>query len=511
MSSYRFVDSIESVHEFQLPAEAMSFNGSYLERLIPGYRTLNVSGRESIPTEISTIESGISDGNRFLRRRYTPRTITVRYQLIAETASAFRLAYNKLNSVLDQTEAQIIFADEPDKYYIGSRTELSEVPPGLNSVTGEIEIFCSDPFKYALEETTVAADAEGVFSIDYDGTYPAYPKITAEVNSDLGFVGYLDDKEHIIQIGDPDEVDGEDLPESQTLINDSFTSSMPSGWSVNSAVLEQLAKPYYQIGTTKRNSNGVMANSYGTNNSYWHGPTITKQLPTDQLGNTGSKNFTVSFDHLLYANAAKMLGEIMIWVTGTINGTKQVLASMHFHKSSLNNKTGSCNWNLLSAKKGGTSFDISQANKYTGTKGGKSSYFSKFGDVFTFCFCGKSYQYRLAGSEDYEVTELSVFFEQYKNNPAITMNALKSIRFVTHHVGAYVDVPNKFQNGDVILADCKSGEIYVNDTIQHGAGALGNDWESFCLTPGANQIKCIYSDWGESTPTFSLTYRKAYL
>ena len=102
--------------------------------VIPGYRTLYVSGREILGTEITDLETGVSDGTKYRRKRYQPRTIVVGYQLIAEDNSAFRSAYNKLNALLDEEQATLIFADEPDKYYIGTKQGTGEVPAGKNSI-----------------------------------------------------------------------------------------------------------------------------------------------------------------------------------------------------------------------------------------------------------------------------------------------------------------------------------------------------------------------------------------
>ena len=43
---YNFVDTTERYPGQNLPSEALMFNGNYLENVIPGYRTLYVSGRE---------------------------------------------------------------------------------------------------------------------------------------------------------------------------------------------------------------------------------------------------------------------------------------------------------------------------------------------------------------------------------------------------------------------------------------------------------------------------------
>ena len=62
---YNFVDTTERYPGQNLPSEALMFNGSYLENVIPGYRTLYVSGREILGTEITDLETGVSDGTKY--------------------------------------------------------------------------------------------------------------------------------------------------------------------------------------------------------------------------------------------------------------------------------------------------------------------------------------------------------------------------------------------------------------------------------------------------------------
>lgn len=148
MALYDFIDVTEVPSGASLPAEAMSYNGIYIENEITGYRTLYVSGRELLVSELQTGEITGIDGARYLGRRRPVRTLKVRYQLIADTASEFREKFNKLNSLLRGEQVPIIFADEPDKYFIGTKTSNSEIEPGTNSVIGEIEITCTNPYKY---------------------------------------------------------------------------------------------------------------------------------------------------------------------------------------------------------------------------------------------------------------------------------------------------------------------------------------------------------------------------
>ena len=217
---YKFVDTTERQEEQILPSEALNFNGVYFENVIPGYRTLYVSGREMIETEITDLDTEIMDGSRYRRKRYKPRTITVGYQLIAKSNAEFRNAYNKLNSLLDVAEAKLIFLDEPDKYYVGTKVSAGDVPHGRNAITAEIEFYCADPFKYSVEEYEVipTADDGTTFVVDYKGTYKAYPTFEAVMeNGENGFVGFVDQDKHILQFGNIEEEDGETYKENETL------------------------------------------------------------------------------------------------------------------------------------------------------------------------------------------------------------------------------------------------------------------------------------------------------
>ena len=142
---YKFVDTTERQEEQILPSEALNFNGVYFENVIPGYRTLYVSGREMIETEITDLDTEIMDGSRYRRKRYKPRTITVGHQLIAKSNAEFRNAYNKLNSLLDVAEAKLIFLDEPDKYYVG--TKVNAGMRSLQKLSSIAQIHLNIPWK----------------------------------------------------------------------------------------------------------------------------------------------------------------------------------------------------------------------------------------------------------------------------------------------------------------------------------------------------------------------------
>lgn len=302
---YDFTDTNQSFGGPLLPSEALKINGEYIENQINGYRTLNVSGRESLSPELSYFETGVRDGSVLNSKRYPARTIVVTYQLIADTNEAFREAYNKLGQILNVENAELIFNDEPDKFFIGTPMTIGEVEPGKNAVTGEIEIFCADPFKYSVieYEADCALDENSIL-LDYNGTYKSFPILETDFysekdvaddgetagtltgNGDCGYVAFFTEDENIIQLGDPDEVDGtEAFARSQTLMNQTFQSNTAWGttakalWSVNAGTIPAEVEQVGSVGM-KIASYAVPANPASTSGTLLNRAASTASSPT---------------------------------------------------------------------------------------------------------------------------------------------------------------------------------------------------------------------------------------
>ena len=252
---YGFTDTTEPAGGQQLPAEAVSINGVYIEDEISGYRTLYTSGRESLKKEFESYDDTTADGSLTKYTRFPTRTITIGFQLITGSPQAFREAFNRLNELLNVEDAEIIFNDEQDKFFTGSPVMNAEVDPGLLSVKGEYQIYCADPFKYSVDvyspAPVIAEDPDTglyqTFNIEYEGTYPAYPRYIAKFYNPDGetdednaefdqtemvgkldsvgackFVAFMDDENHVLQFGNPDMADEADVPDPLKLNYRSF-------------------------------------------------------------------------------------------------------------------------------------------------------------------------------------------------------------------------------------------------------------------------------------------------
>lgn len=560
---YDFIDTTEVQGAAVLPSEALKINGIYIENEIPGYRTLHVRGREALSPEVETFETGARDGSTQKNRRFPARIITVTYQLAAASDSAFREAYNKLGGLLNVDDAELIFNDEQDKFYIGTPSAIGEVEPGKNIVVGEFEILCADPFKYSVTEYEVSPtldDGLG-FVCTYNGTYKSFPTLEATFyseeetkddetdesltgNGDCGYVAFFNENSKIIQLGNPDEADGEDLPKSQTLINWSFKKSTSWGtaakkkWSVNSGVVTSSAVTQTGspgIGKSSSDEYYLTASSFGSG-AKWHGPSISRSIPADKAGDVGAKNCTVTVKHKMCIGSGKddvkQRGGFQVLLTGA---DSKIIAGFNVYKSASGKKA-----NLRFYINGKTmetiSIDLSYNNKYFGTNyykkrklpgssgGGsviaselvktcKTSTITKSGKTVTFNIGGIKKVYRNDDITDAVVTKLTVTMTKYGSYTPLKYNGMYWIKFVKNNCDIWRDVPNKFSADDVVVADCKNGEIYLNDTRAPELGALGNDWEEFYLQPGTNQIGASYSDWVQDAyaPTFKMRYREVFL
>lgn len=154
MSDYDFRDLniYTGTEDTTYPSEAMNFNGKYFENEIPGYRTLQVTGRELVGNTLSTLKVGNQDGKRLQMLSRPSREITVKYQLDAESNDAFRQAFYKLNMLLAGRDGKFFFHDDTTKYYVGTLEDVDDADGGSNSIVSTFTILCNDPYAYDMRE-----------------------------------------------------------------------------------------------------------------------------------------------------------------------------------------------------------------------------------------------------------------------------------------------------------------------------------------------------------------------
>lgn len=561
---YKFTDTIETSEE-SLPSEALKINGEHIEDLIKGYRTLYVSGRESLAPELNTYEVGSHDGARMNYRRYPARTITVGYQLISDSSLAFRSAYNKLGDILNVEDAELIFLDEPDKFFTGTPSAIGDVEPGRNAVTGEIEFTCLDPFKYSVEEYEIVPtlDDGSTFAVDYQGTYKSFPAFEVDFYQDesveehdngrCGYVAFFNDNEKILQFGNPEELSEEEIevvnsetntylvPTTKVLLNHSFKksngwSSVKSKYALNGGVIYKNHPKTGSLGV-KHSLNSMAEGTYyltGTgfgSGSSWHGPTAAYTL------SESATDFEFSCGHKMAVGKAKsdkkQCGAFQVILSDS-SGT--IVAGIDIYKSADGTK-GNYRMIVNGKVQKEASIDLSYNNKYFGNNraadkkkkikavtAAKASSITKKGNTVTFNVGSIKKSFKVDAVKNKSVNKVTVAFLAKGKSATLDYNGLYSMKLIKDYqktvtdtietiTTEWHDVQNKFNANDILTVDCEPGDVLLNDLERPDLGALGNDWEEFYLEPGINQIGTSYSDWvsEEYAPTFKMRYREVFL
>ena len=146
----------------ELPSCALTFAGALLEDTVPGYTTLNVTGRETISDELSTTGSVPGrDGTQVITRALPARVLGIEYRLTAPDAQQLQEAFRKLRAALD-APGKITFADDPKVAYFGQLSDMGEVPPYTNDLIGTFTIFCADPYKYETSAKTHTGNPKAI-------------------------------------------------------------------------------------------------------------------------------------------------------------------------------------------------------------------------------------------------------------------------------------------------------------------------------------------------------------
>ncbi len=132
----------------------MLIDGQYIEDLIPGYSTLQVSGRELLSQSIEKQTIGKSDGEFIQYVRNPSREIVVGYRLAAADNLSFRQAFYKLNDILHGENHQVSFNDDPSKYWLATLSDIDDVPKGRNAITSSFTLFVPDGIAHSVATKT---------------------------------------------------------------------------------------------------------------------------------------------------------------------------------------------------------------------------------------------------------------------------------------------------------------------------------------------------------------------
>lgn len=507
---YAFVNTVNSgIVSTNLPTEAMSYNGVYLENEIDGYRTLSVTGRELMESEVTDQEIDGMDGSYYRYKTTPTRTITVKYQLRARGSREFRDAFNKMNKLLSGEQVKVIFNDESDKYFIGTKTSNTQVDGGSNNVIGEIEIYCSDPRKYSTTEKEFVA-TDGVLNIVNEGTVPVSIDYDITTTSETGYIGLVSE-EGIMQYGKIEELDGETYKQSEWLasIDDFYKCSDDIGGT------DVMHPSYGTNGTLAEHTwfgnKFIGLGSAGTKKGNANGGLRTLVLPADSSGDaSGAKNFYCWFHLCFYAGLMGQTGEMCI---NFLTEDDKFICGCNWYKTDAIGNTGHyeiwANGKVLKNWQFTTSHLQAQNPFYY--KWGSCDVL-KEGANIRFFFWARYYNFYIPEIENMKCAKIQIAFKQWgdrSGNKVMSMMGFDVIDFEKMNVEKWKDIPNRYPNDTNITIDGKSSHVYVNGMARLEDEVLGTQY--FKAPVGTSEVKVTCSEWTKSQPTVKARIREAWL
>lgn len=506
---YAFVNTVNSgIVGTNLPTEAMSYNGVYLENEIDGYRTLSVTGRELMESEVKHTEIDGMDGSYYRYKTTPARTITVKYQLRARGSREFREAYNKMNKLLSDEQVKVVFNDESDKYFIGTKTSNTQVDGGSNNVIGEIEIYCSDPRKYSSTEKEFTA-TDGVLNIVNEGTVPVSIDYEVQTTSETGYIGIVS-TEGVMQYGKIEELDSEIYQRSERLATiSSFINCVD-----DKSGTDYMHPTYGSNGTLSQhtwfNQNFLGFGSTGTKKGYSSGGLRTLVLPADSNGASGAQNFYCYMRSIFYASLMGQTGEMCI---SFLTSDNKIICGCNWYKADAVGNTGHYeiwgNGKILANFNYTTSHLKSQNPWYWPWS---NCDVLKEGGNLRFSYFGKYFYYYIPEISNMKCTKIQISCKQVgdrSGNKMMNMMGFNTIDFTKNNVSKWRNIPNRYPNGTKITIDGKSSHVYVNGMSRPQDEVLGTKY--FKAPVGTTEVKLTCSSWSKSKPTIKARIREAWL
>ncbi len=513
MGTYEFIDTTEYPKESILSAEAVRFNGKWLDNEVPGFRTLCVSGRELMSCEVVDEKIGNTDGTQYQYKRYPARQITITYQLTAKNDTAFRDAFNHLNGLLDVEEGELVFNDESDKYFIATKTANSEVTSGRNSVVGELIFYCTNPFKHSTVEKTFSAklNADGILEarIVNEGTEDVPVSYDIVHNHENGYIGIVSEY-GVMQYGKVEEADGEVYKQNEILSSgfpgyvDDHGMNCQSPSSTTQGTLGMVSA----AGNQWLGLNGGQSSGAG----HWNGGMKTITLPADSEGRAGARNFYCYTRHWFEAGGMGQTGAQTITF---LTADNKVICCMSISKGDTAGNTAHVDWAAGGRHLKSMMFAPADNadNPYSQRLWRGDNDFRKEGEQLTIYWNSRYYSYVVPEIKDMECAKIQLWIGQWGarnlSGQYMKRNYIGAVDFSKMHVEKWRDVPNRYPAGSRVWIDGDAAKVYVNGMANMGDEMMGTKY--FQIPPGETKVQFYHSDFSAPPPTIKARIREAYL
>lgn len=465
------------------------------------------------PITVNTRSVENVNGGEFTNSTYSPKQITMEFQIPNSTARGLSEFRRKMPEILYSEEPKrLIFSDEPDIYY----EAIVDGEPVLEEndmySTGTITWLIPDGVAYSTAEknfTGIQQNGCQTIAIQNNGTEWADVDYEITHQHENGFIGLVS-QYGVIQLGKVEEVDGEDYKASEilfdgySLFQDDHGTSYQNPENTTQGTLEVRNVAGYDVMVLK----GGQATS-----GYWNGGMKTLTIPLDSEGKRGAKNFYCYTQHWFEAG---LMGQTGAQTIAFLTGDNKVICSMSINKSDCVGNTAYVDWYAPGDRKIKTlNFQPTsyEGNPFNLKMGGGHNDFLKEDERIRIFWYGQYYYFTIPEIKDMECEKIQVWIGQWGSrdlgNQLVTHNYLKKIWFRKDNVEKYRDVPNRYRAGDVVTIDGENTKVYVNGMQAKGDEITGTDY--FKVPPGTTEVQFCYSSFSSPPPQIKAKIREVYL
>ena len=480
--------------------EAISIDGTYIEDAVAGYRTLSVSGRESLAYTITDDDRPVgTDGMEYYGKRQQSRTITVRFELSAQSASAFMARYRKLKDFCKGEGRKLRFADEPNAHYTGTLSSVDAPEPGSLRVVAEMSFYCADPYLESDVTTTVTAsvvDGKLTAHVVNDGSVEVYPTYRITHGAENGYLGIVHPG-GAFEMGNREEADREAYTKSETL---------PLAFSAYSGRNPQNLNVKLN-GTLVKGSDGFFGISNGGSGSDWHGGCMRATLPADSNGVVGAKNFYLWFESKFETGLMGQTGFQQVLLS---DENDEFIGGFGIIKPDASGNTA----NVI--------FWIPNHREYKNIAFAPTAYIGnpyngrgcedilKEGSKLRFYYYGTYYAVNFPEIAEKKVKYVYVIIGHLANRTrVVSINKVGRISAVKHNVEKWKDVPNRYTAGSEAVVNTATDAITVNGLPRNDELVTGSVFAP--LPPGETDVEFYPSSWCSANPTVAVEFKKRWL
>lgn len=232
-----------------------------------------------------TVKAGVQNGTRFVS---TTDDLTEIEMPIIISGVNFKHDFNILKEKLrtDKPE-KLIISDYPDRYWL-ARPKIASAPKRDSEIYLSMTITwqCYFPYSQSLDPISVQSDTTGLIKIKNNAPLSAPVDFSITNHGDNGYFG-ISGTESVIQIGNPQEIDGTNTVEQRLALFNTFNDdSELSSWEMNTY------QPAYAYGNTLGGTFATHSGLHGDHSVYvsdfksgdiktmWYGASMYKGFST---------------------------------------------------------------------------------------------------------------------------------------------------------------------------------------------------------------------------------------